>query len=204
MRGAVVAPGVILTFEKYPSPSGTMFFAGCERRGAVAGFGTTVAVRRHGLKVRIGVAITALLLTGSALSAQSRQLAVIVHPRVSVTNLPLTELRRIFMGERQTWTSNLKVNLVVPKTGSAEREMMLKQIYSKNELQFRQHWIAMVGRKEALAGPKEAPIQELAVRFVRQTPGAIALVDASEIPNGVRLLTIDGKKPGEAGYALKQ
>lgn len=156
------------------------------------------------MKVRIGVGITALLLASSALLAQSRQLAVIVHPRVSVSDLPLTELRRIFLGERRTWTSHLKVNLVVPKTGSAEREMMLQQIYSKNELQFRQHWIAMVGRKEVLAGPKEAPIPELAVRFVRQTPGAIAVVDASHIPAGVRLVTIDGKKPGEAGYALAQ
>ena len=152
--------------------------------------------------MRFGALITAVLLAAPAVSAQTRQLAVIVHPRVSVSNLPLAELRRIFLGERKVWNSALKVNLVVPKAGSAERDMMLKRIYEKNELQFRQHWVGKIGRKEAAAGPREAPIPELAVRFVRQTPGAIALVDASDVPNGVLVVAIDGKKPGDAGYAL--
>ena len=152
--------------------------------------------------LRFAVLISTVLLTASAVSAQTRELAVIVHPRVAVKNLPLAELRRIFHGDRPTWSSALKVNLVVPKPGSAEREMMLKRIYEKNELQYRQHWVGKIGRKEAAAGPREAPIPELAVRFVRQTPGAIALVDASDIPDGVTLVAIDGKKPGDAGYAL--
>ena len=38
--------------------------------------------------------------------------------------------------------------------------------------------------------------------MVRQIPGAIALVQADRIPRGVKVLRIDGRSPGEAGYPL--
>jgi hypothetical protein len=35
-------------------------------------------------------------------------------------------------------------------------------------------------------------------------PGAIALVDADDIPAGLKILKVDGRRPGEKDYALKK
>jgi hypothetical protein len=42
----------------------------------------------------------------------------------------------------------------------------------------------------------------MSASLVRDIPGAIALVPASKVPPGVKVLRIDGKRPGEPGYPL--
>jgi hypothetical protein len=43
----------------------------------------------------------------------------------------------------------------------------------------------------------------MSASLVRGIPGAIALVSMNKIPPGVKVLRIDGKKPGERGYGLR-
>ena len=71
-----------------------------------------------------------------------------------VDNLTFAELRRIMIGDRQFWTSNLRVTLLVRSPGTRERDVVLKKIYKMSEAQFRQYWIAKVFRAEAPAGQK--------------------------------------------------
>jgi ABC-type phosphate transport system substrate-binding protein len=147
------------------------------------------------------LALLAALVCASAM-AQTGPIAVITNAGTPVTNLSRAELRTIFHGDRQFWSSSLKIALLVPAVGSAERSVMLKKIYEKNESQYKQHWVAKVFRNEATSPPREISTRDLVVRFVRQTPGSLALVDASSIPGGVRVITIDGKGPNDPGYAL--
>jgi hypothetical protein len=55
----------------------------------------------------------------------------------------------------------------------------------------------MVGDVDALRQTKE-----LAVRVVGKRPGAIAYVRASYLTAEVKALRIDGRAPGQTGYAL--
>ena len=68
-----------------------------------------------------------------------------------VDNLTFAELRRLMLGDRQFWASNLKVTLLVRAPGARERDVVLKTIYQMSEAQFRQYWIAKVFRAEAAA-----------------------------------------------------
>lgn len=138
-----------------------------------------------------------------AAAAGSNPVAIVVRPDLLVDNLSFGELRRVMLGDRQYWSSNLKVTLLVRAPGAREREVVLKTIYQMSEAQFRQYWIAKVFRAEAASAPRIVYSNEMATELVSEIPGAIAFVDASLAPKGLKVLKIDGKLPGDAGYPLR-
>src|SRR5438128_1819272 len=136
-------------------------------------------------------------------AAESNAVAIVVRPDVPVENLTFAELRRLMLGDRQFWASNLKVTLLVRAPGAREREVVLKTIYQMSEAQFRQYWIAKVFRDEASSAPRIVYSTEMAAELAAAIPGAVAVVDASQIPKGLKVLKIDGHLPGEKGYPLR-
>lgn len=139
----------------------------------------------------------------TAAATDSSPVAIVVRPDLPVSNLSFAELRRVMLGDRQFWSSNLKVTLLVRAPGAREREVVLKTIYQMSEAQFRQYWIAKVFRAEAASAPRIVYSNEMATELVSEIPGAIAFVDASLAPKGLKVLKVDGKLPGEAGYPLR-
>lgn len=130
-------------------------------------------------------------------------IAIVVRPDVPVDNLSFAELRRLMLGDRQFWTSNLRVTLLVRAPGAHEREVVLKTIYQMSEAQFRQYWIAKVFRAEAASGPRIVYSSEMATELAAAVPGAVAFVEAPQVPKGLKVLKINGLLPGEKGYPLR-
>jgi|SRR5579871_5158038 len=149
-----------------------------------------------------------LLLTigGMAFAAapeeESHPVAIVVRPDLPIDNLSFAELRRVMLGDRQFWSSNLKVTLLVRAPGAHEREVVLKKIYQMSEAQFRQYWIAKVFRAEAASAPRIVYSNEMASELVAGIPGAIAFVDASQVAKDLKVLKIDGHLAGQPGYPL--
>lgn len=130
-------------------------------------------------------------------------IAVIAHEQVPVEDLSLSELRRIFLGERLFWSRNLTVTLLTPPRGTPERKVLLEKIYQqRSEAQYRQHWINKLFSDGGQSAPKITGSPEMSASLARVIPGAIALVPADRIPEGVKVLRIDGKRPEESGYPL--
>jgi hypothetical protein len=141
-------------------------------------------------------------LAGSTAAGQSN-IAVVVRPDVPVNDLTFAELRTLLLGNRQFWSSNLKVTLLARAPGAREREVVLKTVYLMSEAQFQQYWIAKVFRAEATSGPRIVYSNEMAAELALAIPGAIAFMDASQIPTGLKVLKINGLLPGERGYPLR-
>ena len=99
------------------------------------------------------------------LRAAEGDIAIVVRPDVPIDNLTFAELRKLMLGDRQFWTSNLRVTLLVRAPGAREREVVLKTIYQMSEAQFRQYWIAKVFRAEAAAGPRVVYSNEMATEL---------------------------------------
>jgi ABC-type phosphate transport system substrate-binding protein len=129
-------------------------------------------------------------------------IAIVVRPDVPVDNVTFPELRRLLLGEKQYWSSNLRVTLLVRAPGAHEREVVLRTIYQMSEAQFRQYWIAKVFRAEAQSGPRIVYSSEMATELASSIPGAVAFVDASQIPKWLKALKINGLLPGQKGYPL--
>jgi hypothetical protein len=138
-----------------------------------------------------------------ATAQSASDIAVAVHPGVPIDTLSMAELRRIVLGEREFWPSNIRIVLMLRAPVARERDVAVKTIGQMSEAQFRQHWIGKVFRAETPTGPKIVYSGEMAVDAVARTPGAMTFVDASAPMKGLKVLKIDGRLPGQTGYALR-
>jgi ABC-type phosphate transport system substrate-binding protein len=143
------------------------------------------------------------LVWGSPGAAMGSDIAIVVRQDVPVENVTFAELRKLLLGDRQFWSSNLRVTLLVRAPGARERDVVLKTIYQMSEAQFRQYWIAKVFRAEAASGPRVVYSNEMAAELTSAIPGAVAFVEASQVPKGLRVLKINGKLPGDKDYPLR-
>lgn len=145
----------------------------------------------------------AVLLCLSPGAGMGSDIAIVVRQDVPVENVTFAELRKLLLGDRQFWSSNLRVTLLVRAPGAREREVVLKTIYQMTEAQFRQYWIAKVFRAEAASGPRVVYSNEMAAELTSAIPGAVAFVEATQVPKGLRVLKINGKLPGDKDYPLR-
>ena len=164
---------------------------------------------------------TLFLLTGLCISqfyptsVLAADVAVVVNPNLPADDLSFSELRRILLGDRQFWSSGLRVTLLIPPLSTLtepqllrtpvapEREVILRTVYKMNEAQFRKYWIAKVFRAEATAGPQIVYSNEMATDLVTAIAGSISFVDAAAVPERVKVLKINGHLPGEEAYPLR-
>ncbi|MGH9859453.1 MAG: substrate-binding domain-containing protein [Candidatus Acidiferrales bacterium] len=155
-----------------------------------------------------GLALTPALATGAAayLAGQRSNpadIAIVVHSDTPVTELTIAEVRKIFLGEQQYWSAKLPVVLLIRAPAARERDVVLRVIYEMTEPQFKRYWIAKIFRAEAATAPKTMYSNQMALELVTAVPGAIAFVDSRDVKPGVKVLRVDGHKPGEEGYPLR-
>jgi ABC-type phosphate transport system substrate-binding protein len=129
--------------------------------------------------------------------------AVVVHPDTPITNLSMSEVRKVFLGDRQYWSPNIPVVLLIRAPVARERDVVLKVIYQMSEAQFKQYWIAKIFRAESATAPKVVYSNDMANQLVTAIPGAIAFIDSKDVKPGAKVLRVEGRLPGEAGYPLR-
>jgi ABC-type phosphate transport system substrate-binding protein len=151
----------------------------------------------------LGVCLLVGLSPARASSQAAADIAVVVHPDVPVDNLTLAELRRILLGDREFWSSGVRVTLLIRAPIARERDAVLKDVCEMSEAQFRQHWIGKVFRADTPSGPRIVYSSEMALDEVNRMPGAITFVEASAAGKGMKILKIDGLSPGQAGYRVR-
>lgn len=145
--------------------------------------------------------LLALALSGSP--AQAGDMAVVVHPKVSVSDLSFAELRKVLLGDRQFWAPNEPITLLVRAPTAPERTILLEKIYDMTEAQFKQYWVAKVFRAETASGPKIVISTQMAMGLVEAIEGSVALVDVKDVKPGMKVLKINGILPGAKGYPLR-
>jgi hypothetical protein len=135
-------------------------------------------------------------------SGKVPDLAIVVHPSTPVSELTFAELRQVFVGDRQYWSRDMPVVLLIRAPTSMERSVVLKTIYRMTEPQFKQFWIAKIFRAETATPPKIVYSNDSTNQLVESVPGAIAFMAAPDVRPGLKIVRIDGRLPGEAGYPL--
>ena len=130
-------------------------------------------------------------------------IAVVVHPDTPITDLSLTEVRKVLLGERQYWSAKLPVVLLIRAPVAHERDVVLRVIYQMSESQFKQYWVAKIFRAEAASPPKIVYSNDMQLELVSAMPGSIAFVDARNVRPGLKVLRVDGQLPGDRNYPLR-
>lgn len=143
-------------------------------------------------------------ISGQARSqTRATDMAVVVNPSTPISDLSMAEVRKVFRGDRQYWTKDVPVVLLIRAPRSRERDVILKTLYEMTEAQFKQYWIAKIFRAEATAAPKIVYSNDMAKELVSVIPGAIAFIPEGDVAEGLKIVKIDGRLPGERGYPLK-
>jgi len=140
------------------------------------------------------------MLPGVVPAVAASDVAVVVQRDLPVDELTFAELRKILMGERQFWPSNVRVTLLIRAPAAHERDVVIKTILQMTEAQFRQYWISKVFRAESATSPNTVDTNEIAAALVSNIPVSIAFIESTQVPKNLKVLRIDGRLPGEKGY----
>jgi hypothetical protein len=164
-----------------------------------------MAMRMNNPAKKACLLLALCMVPGNGMSAGTAgdQVAIVVRADVPVDNLSFNDIKKLLLGDRQFWNPSLRVTLLISAPGSRERDVVLKTIYQMSEAQFRQYWIAKVFRAEAASGPRIVYSSEMAAELAGSIPGAVAFVDAAQVPRGLKVLKIDGRLPGDKDYPLR-
>jgi ABC-type phosphate transport system substrate-binding protein len=162
-------------------------------------------------RVRRGMAVLLLTVVATlavpaehpAQSVANGAVAIVAHPNAPVSDLTSAQLRSIFLGEQQFWPDRSRITLLVRAPAAPEREVVLNRIYRMSEAHFRQYWIAKMFRAEVPAGPRNVQNSAMTRELVNAIPGSIAFLPASEVGPDMKVLRIDGRLPGDAGYPIR-
>ena len=138
-----------------------------------------------------------------AQTSRGDDIAVVVNQDTPVTDLSLSDVRKVLLGERQYWNAKLPVVLLIRAPVARERDVVLRVIYQMTEAQFKQYWVAKIFRAEAASPPKIVYSNDMQYELVTAIPGAIAFIDARNVRPGLKVLRVDGYLPGERDYPLR-
>jgi hypothetical protein len=161
--------------------------------------------------MRIAVYIFAVVIGACACLGQSQSggqkdsgdIAVVVNPVNPENDVSLAHLRRLLLGDRRFWAGNVRVKLAFRERGVRERDRVLTALLDMDNPTFDEHWRAKVFRGEAAEEPLTLPSRDLVIEYVRSTPGALAFMLEKDVPPNLKVLRVEGKLPGEHGYAVR-
>jgi ABC-type phosphate transport system substrate-binding protein len=129
---------------------------------------------------------------------------VIVNLKNPTKNLSQKALKKLLSLQTKHWSNKAKVRLVLPKTGSKAQRVLLKKVFKMNIKKLKKYWAKMLYTNKISSKPKSAGAIK-SIKMVLKKSGGIAVIMRKALPKGikVRILTIDGKSPGQKGYPLQ-
>lgn len=147
--------------------------------------------------------LAGLTLAGYRAGAQQGDIAVIVNPGNPVDSITTADLRKLFAGDKVSWGGGVPATPFVRAAPARERDVLLKVVLKMTDAQYQEYWIKKVYSGAAAHEPLSLMSSGMQLDAVRSQKGGIALVNASEVKDGVKVIKVDGLMPGAAGYPLK-
>lgn len=128
--------------------------------------------------------------------------AIVVNAKNDAKDPTLDELKKILLLEQQFWANGKRVTLFMRPSGTVEKDVLLDKVYKLSADELKKHWTSAVFAGRLPAVPTVTRTSEATLASVKQNEGAISAVVSSDVTEGVRVLAIDGKRPGDADYPL--
>jgi hypothetical protein len=147
-------------------------------------------------KIRDFVKLTLVMIflcCGLTVFSQDLSLTVISNPEGAPSSLTFSELRSIFMSEKQRWRNGIKISLALLKTNTPGGKNTALKVYGMNANELNKFWLALVFQGKAGSPNFFNSASELEA-FVAQNPGAIGILDEVAANNEIKTISIEGKK----------
>lgn len=140
------------------------------------------------------VLLMALLLFISLASKSQQSNLVAVGNSTDVpSDMKMSELKSILMGEKQRWKNGDKILIALMKTNTLIGKATSAKIYDMTGDELNKFWLALVFQGRAQAPNFFNSPADLA-SFVAQNPGAIGILDKTATDPDIKPITINGQK----------
>jgi ABC-type phosphate transport system substrate-binding protein len=118
-------------------------------------------------------------------------------------NLSEGDLRRIFLGEISRWPNGHRIVLYVRPFDSAAGRLFLDRLIRMSDIDYAQWWLGAVFRGRAAAAPRVMTSTDAMSKAVAANADAIGFDSQQAHDTELLVLTIDGRAPGDARYAIR-
>jgi phosphate transport system substrate-binding protein len=135
--------------------------------------------------------------------AAGADLAVVVNKMNSTSNLTKSELRKLVLGEQESWPGGMKVTVALRSPGNPERVAVLRAVCRMSEDEYIQHAMHSDFVGEATNPPKIVGSSAAVRQLVASVPGAIGFLPMNELNDSVKVVSVEGVAAGEPDYKIK-
>ena len=129
-------------------------------------------------------------------------LAIVVNRSNPINTLTFSELRKIFLGERNHWSNGHRIAIAMLDYGQ-ERRAVLRLIYRMDEANYQDFLLRGMFRGDVFVAPKTLASPTILRKFVFNAPGAIGYLRLRDVDHSVKVVRIDGLSPEDKGYRLQ-
>ncbi|HUA62603.1 MAG TPA: hypothetical protein VML19_27855 [Verrucomicrobiae bacterium] len=147
--------------------------------------------------------IALIALAMPALAVADDDLVVIVNKSNPVADVSKTQLRKLILGEQDSWAGGKKVSVILRAPGQPERSGVLRSVCGMSEDDFNQYLLHAKFGGESGAAPKALGSGASVRQLVMTLPGGIGFVRAEDVNDSVKIVTVDGVAAGQPGYKIK-
>ncbi len=134
----------------------------------------------------------------NATAGPAGAVAVVVNPDGPIRSLTRARLRDLFLG-RRTRIDGVRVTLV---EYAPLRERFYRVLLQRGASEVTQYWLRMVFNGDAATPPVLARDVDGVAAVIRAERGAIGFLPADAVPEGLRVVPVDGHAPGSPGDPL--
>ena len=134
-------------------------------------------------KLRILATILIMFINSVAFA----DLAIIAHSGYDTGTLDTQNVRKLFLGERNSFPSGQHATPFNHKVGSPDRKEFFSLVLSMPEASHKRHWKRKMARG-AGSPPSELGSHDAVLKSIANTPGSIGYIDASKVDSTVKVL----------------
>ncbi|HMT28477.1 MAG TPA: hypothetical protein PKD91_04285 [Bacteroidia bacterium] len=128
---------------------------------------------------------------GNTLLAQDMSLSVIANEKGAPEALTISELKRVFRGEKQWWNDGTKIVIALMKTSTPSGSATAKKLLEMSGDELNKYWLSLVFQGKAKAPAFFNSEKEL-MDFVNQNKGSIGIIDKNSAGSS-RTITVENK-----------
>jgi ABC-type phosphate transport system substrate-binding protein len=139
-------------------------------------------------------------------NAVQKTLAVVVHKSSLVDGISAADLRKVLTGELRAWPDARQIVVIEQPDENATQQRMLQAVLKATPAAYNRQLLQVQFQGRPMPVIRVLNSDMNAIAFVWNVPGAVSIVEmgaAAASATHVKILKIDGKLPGEAGYLLQ-
>lgn len=134
-------------------------------------------------------------------------IVVIVNSSNPADNLSMSDLKKLFLSERNRWDTGKAVAPVMVTAGAPERAAFLKSVCGMSDTEFGKYFLQAAFTGKSATPPKEVGSAQGVKGVVASSPGAIGFVKAADFrgdgsDGAVKAVKIEGMTASDPGYKL--